>query len=390
MKSTTRYSIAVFALLGALSCRRTTLVLSTLDLKKPTTQETTHEFAVGEAVRYSVRVSGLEIDDRMMYSLQTDLQLLAQTPERPGEWKPVWTSYAHFRENRPAAQEQASVHVQADFIPPVQPGSYRVRVTVRDVEAMTSSHVESEIRLIPPVSAREVSTQTQPGHIALTAATGAGDAFLEGFRRYQGGDLSGALEAFLLAASRTPDYPELNFNIGVCYLGLGNRSKAREYLQAELRRDPVHMGTLGRLGDMSFEDKDYASAVDYYTGLAEHAPNHFYSHFKLGEVYLDQREYARSIKSFERVLEIDPTNDWASINLGSAYFRMGDNAAALRIYERLAAKEKPSAIVCLNYAKALATAGDYKNAYLQASRAQQLGAAVDEQFLAQLEQAAGS
>lgn len=379
----TRTHLIALALTVSVGCGRGKLEVGAPDLRKPGSPAPQHEFAAGDHILVGCRVSGLTLDRRGMYNIEADAELRAPSKSSAGEWETVWSRYGFFHENRAPGSGMTSTRIVGDLLPGVEPGSYKLRIVVRDLESMSSSKVEVDLRMTtPPLPP---STQAQGGNVG---SLDPGQLFAAGYAAYQAGDLEGARASFESAMVLAPSFPELNFNLAMVYLGMGNKAAARTYLEAELRRDPEHPGALSRLADLSLEAKDTPAAVSLYERLGKSRPGNFYAFFKLGEIHLSQNRYQDAIESFEKVLTIDPTNQWASINIGSAYYRSGDNAAALRIYERLASSPTALPIVHLNYALALYKSGDVARAWAEALKAQAMGAKVDEAFLAALEKAA--
>lgn len=371
-----RSHLIALLVLACSACSRSNLQVGSLDLRKPGSTELAHEFDAGSHILVGCRVSGLETDERGVYSMQADAAVLAQNKERPGEWVAIWSMTNFFQESKPAGPAEGTTRVEGDLLPAVQPGSYRLRVIVRDLEKMRSSAAESDIRIIA-TKALSAADRIAAGEMPSDPLA----LFSMGSDAYKAGDLEKAREYFEAAVALAPTHPELNFNLGMVYFGMGDRDSARKHFNAELGRDPAHVGSLSRLGDMSLEERDMPAATALFERLAEALPGNFYAHFKLGEIQLGEGKYDDAIKSFETVLSIDPTKEWASINLGAAYYRKGDNDAALRIYERLGQSPSAPAIVHLNYALALYKSGDIERARSEAIRARDMGARIDDEFL---------
>ncbi len=380
-------NLIVLGLLGMVCCSRSKLAVSMLELRRPGANEPVHEFAVGEHVQIACRVDGLTLDRGSRYNLQADAEILAANTAKAGQWDVVWSSYTFFQENRPAAQGQPSVRLQGDIVPGVDPGSYKLRLRVRDVQAMTKREIDADIRVTPLQQAAGPATTVGVGPTGqpLGPPQTANDLFQKGYALFQAGDADGALHAFETALALDPKFPELNFNVGMLHLKKNELSQARTFFEAELQRDPEHYGSLSRLADMSNDARDTAAAKALYERAAAAAPRVYYPHFKLGEIYLAQKQYDLAIQSFEQTLVLDPGNEWASINMGTAYYRKGDNSGALRVFERLAANPGAQSVVHFNYALALYKAGDLAKAKVEAEKAKSMGAPIDSEFLAMLE-----
>lgn len=376
-------SILLLAL-GSLFCSRNKLQVTNLDVSKQGTNARNVSFVAGEHILVNCRVSGFALDSKRRCDVQADVLLLAPDSSDAGKWSPAWTNYNFFRTDAVVSSGEASIAINGDLMPDVQPGNYRLHIVVRDAIAMTKKEIESsEIRIAPRARAPEPETvQEIVNTTPAQASEDPGATFQKALALFQAGNNSAALRLFELVSAARPDYPEVNYNIGVIKRAMGNHDGAIVAFKTELARDPNHYGSLTTLGDMYVADNDLGNAATMYQKALAAYPERAYPGCKLGEVYLLQKNYESAIRALKTVLKNDPRNLMASVNLGTAYLRKGDNGAAIGILSQIAKDPATPAIVHLNYALALFKDRKYAEAKDEALKAQSMGQQVDPKFLA--------
>jgi tetratricopeptide (TPR) repeat protein len=111
----------------------------------------------------------------------------------------------------------------------------------------------------------------------------------------------------------------------------GMRAQAREAWQAILKVIPQHQEAAGRLGRMSSEDGDLASAASLLErATAGDAPASVW--FDLGVVRQDLREHEAAAAAYRKALDVKPDYAEAALNLGIALQESGDLDAAMAAY----------------------------------------------------------
>lgn len=93
-----------------------------------------------------------------------------------------------------------------------------------------------------------------------------------------------ALEAFLAAHSRDPDYAPTLHNIGHIYVELGEPEPAIPWLERSLRQAPRHVATLHQLGVACEQLGRRGEAVTWWRRALEIDPNHELTQHRLYEV----------------------------------------------------------------------------------------------------------
>jgi tetratricopeptide (TPR) repeat protein len=111
----------------------------------------------------------------------------------------------------------------------------------------------------------------------------------------------------------------------------GMRAEAREAWQAILKVIPQHQEAAGRLGRLSWEDGDLATAASLLERATKgEAPAQAW--FDLGVVRQDLRDHAGAAAAYRKALDIRPDFAEAAVNLGIALQERGDLDAAMAAY----------------------------------------------------------
>lgn len=81
-----------------------------------------------------------------------------------------------------------------------------------------------------------------------------------GIHLYHQGKYRQAIDRFQKSAAIEPDFPELNLNLGVCYLKLGNEDSARYYLRKELAVNPGRVKAYTNLASIALLGEQFSTA----------------------------------------------------------------------------------------------------------------------------------
>ena len=84
--------------------------------------------------------------------------------------------------------------------------------------------------------------------------------------------------------------------------GLGNRQKAREYLDIIISRNPRNLGAKKLLASIHVDAKDYGRALPMLEALQKIAPDDPQIMFLLGSVYMAQRRYVVATELLEKAV----------------------------------------------------------------------------------------
>lgn len=162
---------------------------------------------------------------------------------------------------------------------------------------------------------------------------------------------------------------------------LGNREKAREYLDTLLSRNSRHFAAQMLLANLLLDNQDYTRAMPMLENLLRASPDNSQVLYMLGTVHLVRKQYAQAsdyleraarsgqnpaamrelsfsqfglgqekagIATLEKVVAKNPKDVRSTIELSIAYARQGQNAKAVKVAESLV-KADPDNLSMLNF-----------------------------------------
>jgi cytochrome c-type biogenesis protein CcmH/NrfG len=106
-------------------------------------------------------------------------------------------------------------------------------------------------------------------------------------------------------------------------------SRAVESYRHVLGLAPDDTDALRGLGNLHYDQRQYASATEHYERYLKLKPDDVNVRTDLATAYLYQRQVDRAIELYEKVIETNPTFIQAHFNLGLAYEAKGDRDKAL-------------------------------------------------------------
>jgi len=137
------------------------------------------------------------------------------------------------------------------------------------------------------------------------------------------GEFMKALDDFVLAFESTNKHnPNVSFNIGKCYFGLGNTAKAIEYYKTTLLLEPGDKYSFYELGycyaSLASPDKD--NALKFYTKAIGEDNNYYDPYFNRGLLYATQfKNLEKAHADLEKSIEIRPKNKLSYFYNGILY-----------------------------------------------------------------------
>lgn len=111
--------------------------------------------------------------------------------------------------------------------------------------------------------------------------------------------------------------------LGECYLHLKDTTAAKDAFIKSVANPKLFFG-LFKLGVISFNEKNYEAAIDYYTkALKADSPDFISTYKNLGATYLMNKEYKNAIDAYNRALEYGSSDD-ITTNLSFLYAKEGN------------------------------------------------------------------
>jgi len=156
------------------------------------------------------------------------------------------------------------------------------------------------------------------------------------------GDATKALEYFNKVLERDPERPDVYKSMGWFYMNKGQYEQAIDYWQKALEIDPntpgVHHNIALALMGQNKQDK----AIEELEKNIRISPGSSSSHFLLGQLYLRQKEYDKARNNYEKAIEIDPyyTNAYYGLFTLSIRLKQQDKAKAyMATFKKLKAED---------------------------------------------------
>jgi len=89
-------------------------------------------------------------------------------------------------------------------------------------------------------------------------------------------------------------------------------------------------------GIQSYDQKNYALAIERFKQTISFAPNDADAYYNLGVTYNDIKNYDKAIESYKKAISIDTNYAEAYTNLGSAYSKIGNKDKQIENYKKAA------------------------------------------------------
>ena len=125
----------------------------------------------------------------------------------------------------------------------------------------------------------------------------------------------------------------LGYNLGYCYLALGDPARASVVLEREVKAFPnfVEAGNLLALSLM--QQSRHQEALTVLAAAVERDPRSAGTHLNLGNALTNLRRYEEAIPPFKKAMELQPGLSQAHNNLGHALKELGRFDEAIASYE---------------------------------------------------------
>ncbi len=122
--------------------------------------------------------------------------------------------------------------------------------------------------------------------------------------------------------------------IAGCYIKLGDRARAKEFLKKALAATTHPDSELYyNLGVLSFESQEISEALNYLVLALEKEPQHLDAWHLLGTLNFTLKRYRDAIDAWNQLLVLEPARPDLRPQLAEAYLHVGDQQAAYRVLE---------------------------------------------------------
>jgi predicted Zn-dependent protease len=118
-----------------------------------------------------------------------------------------------------------------------------------------------------------------------------------------------------------PDFPELEYNLGLIALTKRDFPSVVEHMRAELARNPVHPMAWHYLGDALFKQGKLDEAAETLQRAAWLNSRSAKSFVTLAQVYTEQNNFAMAESSLKHALTLEPQDYQANFLLARLYFK---------------------------------------------------------------------
>lgn len=170
-----------------------------------------------------------------------------------------------------------------------------------------------------------------------------------------------AIDSFKAALKKKPPHKMvavLQNKIGMAYIGMADKDKARKALKSAIKADKQYAEAYNNLGVVYYLDKKYGRAIKEYRRALALRETSASFHSNLGTVYLQNKDLERGIAEYRRAYELDPT--------------IFDRSSQVGVAARMAAPEDRARFSYI-VAKLYASSGDFDRALLALRRAMEDG-----------------
>lgn len=177
--------------------------------------------------------------------------------------------------------------------------------------------------------------------------------FYLGLAYTKAGDLEKAAESFKkledMGAQKAREQYELDkalYNLGIEYQKKGNVTEALRAYERAMEIAPDYGGTYCRKGELMFEMKDFAEALEDFKTCDEKSAGNgrvkrqiVATHLARGLALSNDKKYAEALLDFKKALDLDPKNENAMYFQGYLYYQMAEYKQALSALERVKSPE---------------------------------------------------
>ncbi len=131
-----------------------------------------------------------------------------------------------------------------------------------------------------------------------------------------------------------PKNLDAHYYLGMTYMDLDQRHKAREIFQKALKLNRKYQGVNLQLGLIAEWEQKFAEAIDYFQNEVATDPKSMRAYQRLGDLYNNyELDFGRARKVFEKALELEPNHVPTLLNYGNTLYYLDQPGAATEQFE---------------------------------------------------------
>jgi tetratricopeptide (TPR) repeat protein len=182
-----------------------------------------------------------------------------------------------------------------------------------------------------PLSPEQLDGELPPGHPDPAANTTPNPNDKSG-----GAATSPRIQQAMAEADSKPKDYDAQINAAAAFYNNQAFDKAEIYLKRALAARPNDFDALSGLGNVKYDQEDYAAAQGYYEkALAQKKDPDVQT--DLGNAYFKRKDFARAIAEYRKAIAINPKHEKAWQNIAAAAVQNGDKQTAREAVEKLTA-----------------------------------------------------
>ncbi|MBC8394898.1 MAG: tetratricopeptide repeat protein [Deltaproteobacteria bacterium] len=157
---------------------------------------------------------------------------------------------------------------------------------------------------------------------------------ISGDKRYQLGDLNGAIEEYKLALMLNPSDINVHNSLGVCYGELEDFDRALEEFETAIWLDSEEVMAIYNAGVANLFLANKNKALEYFLAAYRLEENVFEVLFQTGKLYLEMGENEKAKNLFEKAVELRPDSPAAYRFLGECFEAANKTETAIQAYKK--------------------------------------------------------
>lgn len=142
------------------------------------------------------------------------------------------------------------------------------------------------------------------------------------------GDFERAVQYYTLDIDREPQQPSHYLARAASYLNLLQKERALADVERALKLAPKNAVALQLRGELYSLDRNYESALDFFTRAHEINPNWAVPYFDRGSVLLDKKEFLPALNEFDKAISLLSHFPLFYVIRSVAHFKLGNPEAA--------------------------------------------------------------